>query len=323
MTIGKDPDEIDDETPDQDVVAEALGFDAIATDSTPTESETSTADRDVDVAIDTDAADELPSKEDLWAVIQTQQKTIDALKQTVESLERTVADQTRDNERLRERVADLEKEKEKAEESRANLWKQLNESRDEATEAKEIAKSASVRAYEAKDVAEGNETESEAAPQLPNGVKPSSSPLDFFANCNIHKAKKHFVDEQGKKNTYRALLLALRWEEFATKRKDGSGVFWTRENIQEGLTAIQGKKPHPQTVSRVWRALDELGSADVEERQRRVSAKQEPTDILAMDMDTAEGLLENRYAHLDLLEESKVSAGGVTPVVTQSATAEV
>ncbi len=37
-----------------------------------------------------------------------------------------------------------------------------------------------------------------------------------------------------------------------------------------------------------------------------------------MDLETATGLLEDRYCHLDILEEGSASAGGVTPVVTQS-----
>ncbi|MDG5761779.1 hypothetical protein QA600_20875 [Natronococcus sp. A-GB1] len=48
-----------------------------------------------------------------------------------------------------------------------------------------------------------------------------------------------------------------------------------------------------------------------------MSPKQPVKEILAMDLETATGLLEDRYCHLDLLEEGAVSAGGVTPVVTK------
>jgi hypothetical protein len=48
-----------------------------------------------------------------------------------------------------------------------------------------------------------------------------------------------------------------------------------------------------------------------------VSPKQPAKQILTMDLETATGLLEDRYCHLDLLEESTTGMGGVTPVVTQ------
>ncbi|WP_255171220.1 hypothetical protein [Natrononativus amylolyticus] len=58
-------------------------------------------------------------------------------------------------------------------------------------------------------------------------------------------------------------------------------------------------------------------AADLEASTRQVSPTQPATQILTMNRETAVGLTENRYCHLDLLEESTVTECGVTPVVTQ------
>ncbi|SEU10220.1 hypothetical protein SAMN04488694_14512 [Natrinema hispanicum] len=42
-----------------------------------------------------------------------------------------------------------------------------------------------------------------------------------------------------------------------------------------------------------------------------------------MDIETAEGLLEARYHHLELLDSDGQVTGGVTPVVTRTDRAEV
>jgi hypothetical protein len=160
----------------------------------------------------------------------------------------------------------------------------------------------------------GNEPE---RTQLPGDIKPATSPLDFFANCRQHKVKQRFVDERSEQNTYRALLVATRWEEFATKRTTGDGVFFSRDDVRQALTAIMGEQPHGTTITRVWESMKQLGGSDLEERTRRVSPTQPTKEILAMDLETATGLLEDRYCHLDLLEEGTAGMGGVTPVVTQ------
>ena len=151
-----------------------------------------------------------------------------------------------------------------------------------------------------------------------DGVEPSSSPLDFFANCRQSKVKQAFVEESNRQNTYRAIAVAKRWPEFATRRTDGSGVFLTKDDVRTALTAELGKQPHRQTVARVWDKLLELGGSDVVEKRRTVGRNQATKQILTMDKDTAEGLLEKRYIGLDLLEATtdKAQTGGVTPVVT-------
>ena len=188
------------------------------------------------------------------------------------------------------------------------------ETQQEATH--DVAKSAIAKAQQL----EADSDHQEDAEQLPEGIEPSSSPLDFFANCRQSKVKTMFVERSNRQNTYRAISIAKRWPEFATTRTDGSGVFMTKSDIETALTAELGKEPHRQTIKRVWETLVDIGGDDVVEKTRQVGRDQTQTDILAMDMKTAEGLLEKRYIGLDLLENSdhKAATGGVTPVVVES-----
>ncbi|GCF16228.1 hypothetical protein Harman_41630 [Haloarcula mannanilytica] len=188
------------------------------------------------------------------------------------------------------------------------------ETRQETTH--DVAKSAIAKAQQL----EADSDQQEDAEQLPEGIEPSSSPLDFFANCRQSKVKQTFVEEANRQNTYRAIAAAKRWPEFATTRTDGSGVFMTKADLQTALTAELGKEPHRQTIKRVWETLVELGGDDIVEKTRKVGRDQTKTEILAMDMAAAEGLLEKRYIGLDLLENTdhKAATGGVTPVVVES-----
>jgi len=131
-----------------------------------------------------------------------------------------------------------------------------------------------------------------------------------------------FVERSNHQNTYRAISIAKRWPEFATRRTDGSGVFMTKDDVTTALTAELGKEPHRQTVKRVWEQLLELGGEDVLEKTRQVGRNQTKTELLAIDIETAEGLLEKRHVGLNLLENSdqKAATGGVTPVVVESST---
>ncbi|NKE37918.1 methyl-accepting chemotaxis protein [Natronococcus sp. JC468] len=297
MTIGKDPSKIDAEAPDEQDIATTLGFDErVQDDLTDGDTEDSTT--------------EIPSREQMWCVLQKQAKTIEQLESRLEDVEQEQSRGQRNRQEIASRMNELDE--------------KVDEVTETADEAKEIAKSATSTAEQAKSIAETGETafDREDAEALPGGVEPSSSPLDFFANCRQHNVKQRFVDEQNKQNTWRAIAVAKRWEEFATKRTDGSGVFFTRDDLREGLTAILGKRPHAQTLKRVWNSLKEIGSTDVELKRRRVGPKQDPKELLTMDIETAEGLLETRYHHLDLLEEGTVS-GGITPVVTNNTAAEV
>ncbi|AUG49524.1 hypothetical protein BVU17_18245 (plasmid) [Haloarcula taiwanensis] len=188
------------------------------------------------------------------------------------------------------------------------------ETQQEATH--DVAKSAIAKAQQL----EADSDHQEDAEQLPEGIEPSSSPLDFFANCRQSKVKTMFVERSNRQNTYRAISIAKRWPEFATTRTDGSGVFMTKNDIETALTAELGKEPHRQTIKRVWEKLIEIGGGDIVEKTRQVGRDQTQTEILAMDTATAEGLLEKRYVGLDLLENSdhKATMGGVTPVVVES-----
>ncbi|MBX0326051.1 hypothetical protein EGH21_23865 [Halomicroarcula sp. F13] len=85
----------------------------------------------------------------------------------------------------------------------------------------DVAKTAIAKAHQL----EADTDHQEDAESLPHGVEPSSSPLDFFANCRQSKLKTMFVEQSNRQNTYRAIAVAKRWPEFATKRTDCSGMF--------------------------------------------------------------------------------------------------
>ena len=125
-----------------------------------------------------------------------------------------------------------------------------------------------------------------------------------------------FVERSNRQNTYRAVKIAKRRPEFGTERTDGSGVFFTKDDLTTALTAELGKAPHRQTVKRVWQTVQELGGADVRLKTRQVGRRQEAMEHLTMSMATAEALLEKRYLGLDLLDGDAATTGGVAPVVT-------
>ncbi|WP_245180777.1 hypothetical protein [Haloarcula amylovorans] len=179
-----------------------------------------------------------------------------------------------------------------------------------------VAKSAIAKAQQL----EADPDQQEDAETLPEGIEPSSSPLDFFANCRQAKVKTMFVERSNRQNTYRAISVAKRWPEFATERTDGSGVFFTKDDVETALTAELGKEPHRQTVKRVWEKLIEIGGDDLVAKTRQVGRDQTKTELLAIDTEAAEGLVEQRYVGLDLLEngDRKATTGGVTPVVVES-----
>jgi hypothetical protein len=250
--------------------------------------------------------------------IQTLTNELRALRERIEALETENEALRRRVESQAERIDALEARLDKNDQTRKDLAKNATQAQSEAEEAKEIARSASAKACQVEaTLNEDPKDGDEGTPQLPGDVEPSTSPLDFFANCRQHKVKQRFVDERSEQNTYRALLVAKRWEEFATRRTTGNGVFFTRDDVRQALTAIMGEQPHGTTITRVWKAMKQLGGSDLTEQTRQVSPKQPAKQLLTMDLKTAMALLEDRYCHLDLLEESIASTGGVTPVVTQ------
>lgn len=302
--VGKDPSDVE-ETSDA-AFAEAMGFDETndshreqrddQDDDALLEAIDDVADpatRQVLAQLVDDLAEERERRRDLELTVEEQQETIDDQRRTIQDLA------SRTNE-FADRVDDVEESEEKT---------------------RDIARSAIAKAEQAAT----DPDQQEDAEQLPQGVEPSTSPLDFFANCRQPKIREMFVEEANKSNTYRAVAVAKRWNEFATIRNDGNGIFWTRDDVREALVAELGESPHRQTVTRVWEKVKELGGSDVEQKRRQVGRRQDPKDILCMTRDAAEGLQEGRYLGLDLLEnaDNKATTGGVTPVVTGGPTAEV
>lgn len=289
--IGADPSEVE-ETNDADV-ADALGFSVGA----------------VDREAENDAIEDLVSQlgDDVDPVVAS---LLEALVEKVQ--------------RQEEELEELREEQEHTHDvaSNAVALAQTNEvdveeldEREERT--REVAKSALAKAEQA----DADPDQQEDAEDLPAGVEPSTSPLDFFANCREEKIREMFVERSNRSNTFRAVKAAKWWPEFAHERTDGSGIFWTRDDLESALTAMMGEAPHRMTVQRVWQKLrDDLG-ADVKEKTRQVGRRQEPKDILCMDIEAAERLLEKRYIGMDLLDgaEKKATTGGVTPVVTGEA----
>jgi len=287
-----DVDSDDVEETDETALARALGFDV----TTVTQD---AANRDVDALL-----------------AQLGDRDVDPVVATIlESL-------VKENRRLRERVEDLEKDQEANHDvaTTAVAKAQTNESRvddleEQETQTREIARSAIAKANQV------DADQQEDAEDLPHGVEPSTSPLDFFANCREEKIKEVFVEQSNQNNTFRAVKVAKRTLEFAHERNDGSGFFWTREDVDRALTAVLGKQPHRETRKRVWSKLIELGSDDLKQKYRQVGRTQEKTEIISISRDTAERLLEKRYIGMDLLDGSnrKAATGGVTPVVTGGA----
>ncbi|WP_058992429.1 hypothetical protein [Haloarcula sp. CBA1127] len=269
-------------------------------------------------ALGIDLGQESPDTDELQSLIaQLDDEVSPPVSSVLELLVATIDD-------LQERVNELEKDLEQTHDVATTAVGDAatNEQRLEDLEAQQeathdVAKSAIAKAQQL----DAETDHQEDAEQLPDGTEPSSSPLDFFANCRQSKVKTMFVERANRQNTYRAISVAKRWPEFATKRTDGSGVFMTKADVQTALTAELGKEPHRQTIKRVWEKLVEIGGDDIVEKTRQVGREQTKTELLAMDMDTAEGLLEKRYIGLDLLESSdhKATTGGVTPVVVESA----
>ncbi|MDQ2074753.1 hypothetical protein RBH20_19690 [Haloarcula sp. H-GB4] len=281
-----------------------------ATESTATDQALADA-LDMDLGQDDTDIDELQS-----LVTQLDDEVSPPVSSVLELLIGTIDD-------LQERVTELEKDLEQTHDVATTAVGDAatNEQRLEDLEAQQeathdVAKSAIAKAQQL----EADPDHQEDAEGLPEGIEPSSSPLDFFANCRQSKVKTMFVERSNRQNTYRAITVAKRWPEFATKRTDGSGVFMTKADLQTALTAELGKEPHRQTIKRVWETLVEIGGDDIVEKTRQVGRDQTQTEILAIDMETAEGLLEKRYIGLDLLEHSdhKATTGGVTPVVVES-----
>jgi hypothetical protein len=231
-----------------------------------------------------------------------------------------------ERERLQGRVAELEDQLDRTHDiaTTASGKSEANESalddlEDDHEETREIARSAVATAQQV----EADADQQADAETLPEGVEPSSSPLDFFANCREQTVKELFVEQSNRQNTYRAITVAKRWPEFATERVDGSGVFFTKDDLTTALTAELGKEPHRQTVKRVWAKVQELSGDDVRVKSRQVSQRQDPREILVLDRETAEGLLDKRYLGLDLLDGASGVRGGVTPVVTGAEGARV
>jgi hypothetical protein len=221
------------------------------------------ADSDAALAeqLDFDLGDGIETHEKLAAVVgRLTERDVDPLVATLlESLVEVTG-------QLHTRIEDLEAKQEQTHDiaktavgKAATNETEIEELDDRETKTRDIAKSAIAKAQQL----EADPDQQEDAERLPEGIEPSSSPMDFFANVRQSTVKELFVEQSNKSNTYRAIQVAKRWPEFATKRHDGSGVFLSKDDVTDALTAELGSKPHRQTVHRVWDKLCELGGRDL------------------------------------------------------------
>jgi outer membrane murein-binding lipoprotein Lpp len=227
---------------------------------------------------------------------------------------------------LREENDELRDTVESQQQTIQDLTAKVNELSSDTKDTREIARSAVATANQVEATVQeelSEEDTSEVNRRLPGDVEPSTSPLDFFANCRAESVREMYVIESNRINSYRAVQVAKRWDEFAIVDEDSGEVAWKRSTVEKALTAEMGEQPHPQTINRVWEKFAELGSDDVQETQRKIGRSQDKYDVLRMDLETAKGLQEGRYLHLDLLEGSGPTSGGLTPVVTGGDSAEV
>ncbi len=205
--------------------------DESATDSTATDDQLA-------AQLGTDISDDAPDTEALQELIgQLEEETSPPVSSVLEGLVAMIN-------QLQDRVEELEAQQEQTHDiattavgKSAEAESRLDDIEEQQEETHEVAKSAIAKAQQL----EADPDQQEDAETLPEGTEPSSSPLDFFANCRQAKVKTMFVERSNRQNTYRAISIAKRWPEFATERTDGSGVFFTKDDVETALTAELGK----------------------------------------------------------------------------------
>ena len=245
---------------------------------------------------------EFPTREEMWAVITSQQEQIDDLATNVETLQETVEDlhgtvekknhairaQAETITTLEEQVHELETDAEKARYTRKELLKSVRNLANEAdTETKTMTTQA--------------------------GPAAASSSLDFFLNND-----QYYVNQSVSENRARAVETVRRHAEFATTGRGGN-TWFRREDVREALTAIMGKSPHRQTIARVYEKIDELGGTDVRESSFGSWKANGGEKALRIKPETIERFEEGRYVGMGLLagtESTGSALDALTTVVT-------
>jgi len=252
-----------------------------------------------------------PSREEMWRRLQALEQRADEQAAALEQKDDRIDE-------LEQRVEDQEERAEHLEDVARTAVGAAQAAKSKLQEVREHARAAMAFGNDLADRLSDLEEEDhvDAAEQTvatPAGVDPASSPLDFFANVRSEN-----LDDNLSKNQVRAVRIAKRWDEFAKISHHDGSVAWDREAITDALTAELGEKPFRETVTRVWKKLEDLGSSDVTEtRRNNGQTTGTGTKALKMDRDVAEGLQQARYVQFDLLEEARPNGGGgVMPVVT-------
>lgn len=237
--------------------------------------------------------EEREDKQQIKAEKRVLEQRVDLLKEDLEHSDQRIDE-------LEEEVADLEERVEEAEEGSQKAEETAEQS---VATSREIA--AKVNAIEDDPTAESGD-----------GPPESSSPMDFFLNC-----QQALVNQSVSENRARAVQLVRRRDEFGQRDNKGRWYF-DRDAVREGLTAIMGTKPYRETVRRVWRYMDEMSGRDVRQKTVKPARRAKKREVLVVMEEADERFNEARYVGMNLLRGGSPQAGrqvlqgGVTPVVT-------
>lgn len=136
--------------------------------------------------------------------------------------------------------------------------------------------------------------------------------MEAYQNC-----QQHYVDKHIDSNKARAVEVVRRHDEFGQKSHWNDSVAFSRDDIRRGLTAILGRDPHGQTVTRVWNFIIELSGEDVQVAKKicgKTNGQKEK--VLQFDKET----LERYDRSIFESQEEETVFCSITPVVNSQAT---
>ena len=166
--------------------------------------------------------------------------TVEQLIATVEDLQETIEQQA-------ERIDQLETE---LAEHKDHTGREFADVRARITEA------------ENRQTQPGSEDATPGVDEEETGSQTLQTPLERI--CSL---PEHVADRELTTNQERARFIAQDIRDYAEKAP--AGLVVDSRAIKRVLTALEGKRPHTQTVARVMNFLEELGKADVQLKKRR------------------------------------------------------
>lgn len=257
----------------------------------------------------------------------TNTERIDALAQEIDRLTTELQQEREAREALQNELtecrAEIKRNKKLLEKVDTERIEELEETQDEHSErieeAEETAEQSvsSSREIAASVNAMKNESESDEPEQA---AGKATSPMDFFINC-----QQYHVNQTLSNNRARAVEIVRRRDEFSREGSYRGSRIFEKDDVKEALTAIQGKRPHRETVRRVWDYISDMGGKDVYEATVQVGTTRSGSrkEVIRVSPDADERFNEGRYVGMNLLSHTNgpdaarsVLSGGVTPVVT-------